>query len=59
MGGTPLGLLTGGILLAFVPPTLVIAFSAIACVLVGLGALVSPAFRSLSLTSEESGTAMP
>jgi hypothetical protein len=47
-GGTPLGLAMGGILLAFVPPTFVIAFSALACILVGLIGLVSPAFRSLS-----------
>jgi MFS family permease len=48
-GGTPLGLAIGGILLAFVPSTFVIAFSALACILVGLSGLVSPAFRSLSL----------
>jgi MFS family permease len=47
-GGTPLGLAMGGILLAFVPSTFVIAFSALACILVGLSGLVLPAFRSLS-----------
>jgi MFS family permease len=47
-GGSPLGLAIGGILLAFVPSTSVIAFSAIACILVGLGGLVSPTFRRLS-----------
>jgi len=50
-GGSPLGLAIGGILLAFVPSTSVIALSAIACILVGLGGLVSPAFRGLSLPS--------
>src|SRR5215510_2870192 len=48
-GGSPLGLAVGGILLAFVRSTIVIAFSAIACILVGLGGLVSPAFRGLSI----------
>ena len=50
-GGSPLGLAIGGILLAFVPSTSVIALSAIACILVGLGGLVSPTFRGLSLLS--------
>lgn len=53
-GGSPLGLAIGGILLAFVPSTSVIALSAIACILVGLGGLVSPAFRGLSLPSGDS-----
>lgn len=48
-GGSPLGLAVGGILLAFVPSTTVIAFSALACILVGLVGLISPAFRRLSL----------
>jgi len=48
-GGSPLGLAIGGILLAFVPSTSVIALSAVACILVGLGGLASPAFRDLSL----------
>ncbi len=48
-GGSPLGLAVGGILLAFVPSTSVIALSAFACILVGLGALASPPFRALSL----------
>jgi MFS family permease len=49
--GSPLGLAVGGILLAFVPSTSVIAFSALACILVGLGGLVSPTFRSMALPS--------
>jgi len=55
-GGSPLGLAIGGILLSFVPSTSVIAFSAIACILVGLVGLVSPAFRSLSLPSADSAS---
>ncbi len=48
-GGSPLGLTTGGILLAFAPSTSVIALSAVACILVGVSGLASPAFRGLSL----------
>jgi MFS family permease len=48
-GGAPLGLAVGGILLAFVPATSVIAFSALACILVGVSGLVSPTFRDMSL----------
>jgi hypothetical protein len=48
-GGSPLGLAVGGLLLAFIPSTSVIALSALSCILVGLGGLVSPAFQSLSL----------
>ena len=48
-GGSPLGLAVGGVMLAFVPSTSVIAFSAIACILVGLIGLASPAFRGLSI----------
>ena len=50
--GSPLGLAVGGILLAFVPSTNVIAFSALACILVGLGGLMSPTFRGMSLPNE-------
>jgi MFS family permease len=52
-GGSPLGLAVGGILLAFVPATSVIAFSALACILVGSVGLLSPAFRSMSLPSAD------
>src|SRR5574341_182133 len=52
-GGSPLGLATGGILLAFVPSPVVIAFSAFACILVGLSGLALPTFRGLSLPSAE------
>jgi len=48
-GGSPLGLAVGGVMLAFVSSTSVIAFSAIACILVGLIGLASPAFRGLSI----------
>ncbi len=53
-GGSPLGLAIGGVMLAFVPSTSVIAFSAIACILVGLGGLVSPTFRNLSILPAKS-----
>ena len=55
-GGSPLGLAVGGILLAFVPATTVIAFSALACILVGLGGLLSPAFRGMSLPPADGGS---
>lgn len=48
-GGSPLGLVVGAILLAFVPATGVIAFSALACILVGVIGLASPTFRAMSL----------
>ncbi|HYN88346.1 MAG TPA: MFS transporter [Ardenticatenaceae bacterium] len=47
--GAPLGLALGGALLAFVPPTVLIALSSSACVLVGLGGLASPTLRNLSV----------
>jgi MFS family permease len=56
IGGSPLGLAAGGILLAFVPSTIVIALSAIACILVGLSGLALPTFRGLSLPSADSGS---
>src|SRR6185436_5110093 len=55
-GGSPLGLAVGGILLAFVPATSLIAFSALACILVGLGGLLSPAFRGMSLPPADVGS---
>ncbi len=54
-GGSPLGLAIGGILLAFVPSNAVIALSAVACILVGVSGLVSPAFRDLSLPTANLG----
>ena len=53
IGGSPLGLATGGVLLAFVPSTSVIAFSAFSCILVGLIGLASPICRGLSLPSAD------
>lgn len=38
------------------PATSVIAFSALACILVGLSGLLSPTFRGLSLPSADSGS---
>lgn len=55
-GGSPLGLAVGGILLAYVPSTSVIAFSALACILVGLSGLVSPAFRRMSFSAANVGS---
>jgi MFS family permease len=55
-GGSPLGLAFGGLMLAFVPSTVVIALSALACILVGMGGLVSPAFRSISLPPAHAGS---
>lgn len=48
-GGSPLGLAVGAILLAFVPATSVIAFSALACIFVGVVGLASPTFRDMSV----------
>ena len=56
IGGSPLGLATGGILLAFVPSTSVIALSAFACILVGLSGLASSTLRRLSLPSADFGS---
>jgi MFS family permease len=55
IGGSPLGLAVGGVLLAFVPPTAVIAFSAFACILVGFMGLASPTLRGLALPAADSG----
>jgi MFS family permease len=46
--GSPFGLAVGGLLLAVIPPSGVIALSAAACILVGVGGLASPGFRGLS-----------
>jgi MFS family permease len=51
--GSPLGLAVGGILLAHVPSTGVIVFSALACIFVGLSGLLSPTFRSMSLPAAD------
>jgi MFS family permease len=53
--GSPLGLATGGLLLTVVPPTIVIAFSAVACLLVGLWGLVLPTFRAALRPAAEAG----
>jgi hypothetical protein len=47
--GSPLGLAVGGLLLSVVAPTVIIALSALACILVGLGGLFSPTLRGVSL----------
>ncbi len=56
IGGAPLGLAVGGILLAFVTATSVIAFSAIAWIVVDPGGLLSPAFRDMSLPPADGGS---
>ena len=48
-GGSPLGLAIGAGLLAIIPSSGVIAFSAVACILVGIGGLASRTLRDLSL----------
>jgi MFS family permease len=53
--GSPLGLAIGGILLAFVPATSVIAFSALACIMVGFLGLTSSTLRGLALPVADSG----
>ncbi len=52
-GGSPLGLAFGGILLAFVPSTSVIALSAFACIMVGFVGLTSSTLRGLALPAEQ------
>jgi hypothetical protein len=47
--GVPLGFGVGGVLLAFVPSTVLIALSGLTCVLVGVDGLASPTLRTLSL----------
>ncbi len=54
-GGSPLGLASGGILLAFVPSTSVIALSAFACIMVGFVGLTSSTLRGLALPTEQEG----
>ncbi len=43
----PLGALVGGFLLAYLSPALVIGISGFACILAGVGGLLSPTMRSL------------
>lgn len=51
--GSPLGLAVAGALLTFVPATALIVFSGLACVLVGLGGLVSPTLHNLALPTAQ------
>ena len=60
--GVPLGLALGGVLLAFLPSTTLIAISGFACMLVGMGGLASPALRRVSLgpaTAAEASEPVP
>jgi len=47
VAATPLGAACGGVLLQFVSAPVVIAISGVACILAGLGGLVSPSLRQL------------
>jgi MFS family permease len=47
VAATPLGAACGGVLLQYLPAPLVIAISGFACILAGLGGLVSPSLRQL------------
>ena len=47
VAAAPLGAALGGLLLEYLPAPLVIAISGVACILAGLGGLVSPSLRGL------------
>ena len=47
VAATPLGAAFGGVLLQYLPAPQVIAISGVACILAGLGGLVSPSLRQL------------
>jgi hypothetical protein len=47
VAATPLGAAFGGLLLKYLPAPKVIAISGIACILAGVGGLVSPSLRRL------------
>ena len=47
VAATPLGAAFGGLLLQYLPAPLVIAISGLACIVAGLGGLVSPSLRRL------------
>jgi MFS family permease len=47
VAATPLGAAFGGVLLQYLPAPLVIAISGVACILAGIGGLVSPSLRQL------------
>jgi len=47
VAATPLGAAFGGVLLQYLPAPAVIAISGLACILAGLGGLVSPSLRQL------------
>lgn len=47
VAATPLGAAFGGLLLQYLPAPLVIAISGVACILAGLGGLLSPSLRQL------------
>jgi hypothetical protein len=47
VAATPMGAVFGGVLLQYLSAPLVIAISGLACILAGLGGLVSPSLRQL------------
>jgi predicted MFS family arabinose efflux permease len=47
VAATPLGAALGGVLLQYLSAPLVTAISGLACILAGLGGLVSPSLRQL------------
>jgi hypothetical protein len=49
----PLGAAFGGVLLQYLSAPLVIAISGLACILAGLGGLVSPSLRQLQRGSRQ------
>lgn len=57
VAATPLGILGGGVLLAKLSAPVVIGLSALACIVAGVGGLLSPTLRSIT-RGEQSTTAM-
>lgn len=57
--GTPLGAAVGGFLVRYTSPPVVIALSALACVMTGVAGLLSPALRSLEGKAADGSTSGP
>jgi len=53
VAAAPLGAAFGGVLLQYLSAPLVIAISGLACILAGLGGLVSPSLRQLQRESSQ------
>jgi MFS family permease len=56
VAATPLGAACGGVLLQYLSAPVVIGISGLACILAGLGGLVSPSLRQLQRGSASSGS---